>query len=112
MHSRRYFGLGLVAVTAMGLHSARAQGYPPPRYSDEEEEDHRRYEERRREAEERRREYYGRPGRPNSVIGLEEERNRRVLGLQLQLQHGEIGRRQFDERVEEIDRELHGRLGQ
>ena len=121
MQGRRHFSGGLLALALAGLGSAKARaqyyqqpGYapPPPRYSDQEEEEHRRYEERRREEEARRREYYEQHGRPGSVVGLEEERNRRVLALQLQLQRGQIGRRQFDEQVAEVDRELHDRLGQ
>ena len=118
MQGRRGFTTGLAAVAAaIGFAGmARAQYYPqpgyppgPPRYPDDE--DRRRFEERRRE-EDRRREYGGggRPGYQDRVYAMEQERNRRVLYLQQQLQRGQIGRREFDDRVAGIDRELHDRL--
>ena len=120
MQDRRSFIAGLLVAGVAVAQPSRAQPYPPPPYEGErryldgrgEDDENRRFEEQRRAAEERRREYYDRQGRPPGVVGLEEERNRRVLGLQLALQRGEISRREFNERVAEIDYDLHRRLGQ
>lgn len=119
MLNRRFVVTGLAITGLFGVTTAQAQ-FPPPIYEGErryrdgvdEEEEHRRFEERRRQGEERRNAYYEQRGRPQTVIGLEQERNRRVLGLQQELSRGQIGRREFNERVAQIDFELHSRLGQ
>ncbi len=116
MQERRrvVFGLLLAAASIPALSMrAWAQGYPPPPrpYGEDDEEEHRRYEERRHEEYERRRGYYeGHGPGGGRTYALEEQRNERVLHLQQQLARGEIGRRQFDYGVAQIDRELNEQL--
>ena len=102
MHERRLMMKGLLAALAVGtapVGQALAQYYPPPGYPGP------RYDERRRE------EYEGRGGPyEGGVAAIQRERNRRVLDLQLQLRHGQIGRRQFNDEVAEIDREMNAQI--
>jgi hypothetical protein len=89
---KRLLALAAVAVVPAGRAMAQyypqqgypQQGYPPPPP-------------------------YG-GGPEGRVAAIQRERNRRVLVLQEQLSHGQIGRRQFNEGVAEIDREMNARI--
>jgi hypothetical protein len=88
---KRLLALAAVAVVPAGRAMAQyypqqgypQQGYPPPPYGG---------------------------GPEGRVAAIQRERNRRVLVLQEQLSHGQIGRRQFNEGVAEIDREMNARI--
>ena len=109
MYERRLMLRGLAAALVVGIAPTRqalAQYYaqpgyppPPPGYPDPRYEDH------------RREEYEGRGGPyQGGVAAIQRERNRRVLDLQLQLRHGQIGRRQFNDEVAQIDREMNAQI--